>query len=520
MAWDNVDLDRIVDYKAEYTAVIEGYKITGNEMMGRCPFHHEKTGSFHVDFKTGKWNCFGCGESGNFVGFWAKYHGVDTKEAYKAILEKYGVSRERPKQDTKEKARQDLGSYSLEQYAQDKRLPEDFLRDKCRASTGKDRDGTTYLRISYAGQDGQEITYRKRYARKEFRWRYGSTGKIGLYGEWRLPEIQKAGWAILVEGESDTQSLWYMGLPAIGTPGASMFKTEMAEPLQGLKLYIHKEPDTGGDTFTAKVYRALKDTGFTGEVYRWRCSDLDVKDPSDLYLAHGQEEGGKLIRSLLAQAEPINLDAELTPEIIPGAPIRLRQPEGFIYSDKGVSSIDPKTGTPANFCRTPIILTQRLKSLETGDPFLQVYPVKVHIRRLQDPSISWEGYAPVNQEPDDPVRRGRRVEGPPFLVSGEEDRGVAASSIFGKEDADLLGIGQLLLGWAIVARRVRPLYLIGRQEAAFLLNIIQRRRGFGQHIHPLHPASFGIFALHRIAGASYTVSLGSSRPTGPGGLPE
>ena len=151
-----------------------------------------------------------------------------------------------------------------------------------------------------------------------------------------------------------------------------MFKTEMAEPLQGLKLYIHKEPDTGGDTFTAKVYRALKDTGFSGEVYRWSCHDLGVKDPSDVYLANGQKEGGKLIRSLLAQAEPINLETELLPEIIPGAPIRLRQPEGFLYSDKGISAIDPKTGTPANVCRTPIILTQRLKSLETGDERIEI----------------------------------------------------------------------------------------------------------------------------------------------------
>ena len=90
--------------------------------MGRCPFHHEKTGSFHVDLKTGKWNCFGCGESGNFVSFWAKYHGVDTKEAYKAILDKYGVSREPPKPAMKKEGR-DVAPYSLEQYAQDKRLP-------------------------------------------------------------------------------------------------------------------------------------------------------------------------------------------------------------------------------------------------------------------------------------------------------------------------------------------------------------------------------------------------------------
>ena len=373
MAWDNVGLDRIVDYRAEYTAVIEGHKITGNEIWGRCPFHSEKTGSFHADLKTGRWNCFGCGESGNFVSFWAKYHSISTGEAYKAILDKYGVSREqRQQQKPKDKAKRDVAPYSLEQYSQDKRLPADFLRDACRADTGRDRDGTTYLRISYAGQDGEEITYRKRYAQKEFRWRYGSGGKIGLYGEWRLPEIRKVGWAIMVEGESDTQSLWYMGLPAIGTPGASMFKTEMAQPLQDLKLYIHKEPDQGGETFTAKVYRALKDTGFTGEVYCWRCHDLGLKDPSDVYLAHGKEQGAELIRSLLAKAEPVNLDRELMPEAIPGAPIHLRQPEGFIYSDKGISAIDPKTMTPTNVCRTPIILTQRLKSLETGDERIEI----------------------------------------------------------------------------------------------------------------------------------------------------
>lgn len=372
MAKDNVDLDRLVDYRAEYTAVIEKAKITGDDLMGVCPFHKEKTGSFHVDLKTGKWNCFGCGESGNFVSFYAKYHNIDTKEAYKAILEKYGVSREWQDAPAPKKRADNLAPYTLEQYSEDKGLPIDFLRDVCKASTGKERDGTTYLRISYCGEGGQEITCRKRFAKKEFRWRYGSTGKIGLYGAWRLQEIKRAGWAILVEGESDTQSLWYMGLPAIGTPGASMFKDEMAIPLQGLKLYIHKEPDQGGETFQNKVFRSLKDTGFTGEIYRWQCAQLDAKDPSDVYLAHGKEEGGKLIRSLLAQAEPVNLDAELMPEVIPGAPINLRQPEGWIYSDKGISAIDPKTMTPANVCRTPIILTQRLKSLETGDERMEI----------------------------------------------------------------------------------------------------------------------------------------------------
>ena len=175
-----------------------------------------------------------------------------------------------------------------------------------------------------------------------------------------------------MEGESDTQSLWYMGIPAIGVAGASMFKSDQAETLQGLKLYVHKEPDTGGDTFTAKVYRGLKDGGFTGEIYEWQCAALDLKDPSDVYMTHGKEDGCKRIKSLIAQAKPINLDAVLMPDVIPGAPIRLRQPEGFIYSEKGISAIDQKTMTPSLVCRTSIILTKRLKSLETGDERIEI----------------------------------------------------------------------------------------------------------------------------------------------------
>lgn len=375
-AYDSVDLDRIVDYRAEYTAVLSKTKLkdNGDSLLALCPFHEDSNPSFSVDLKTGKWHCFTEDESGNFVSFWAKINGIDTTEAYKAILAKYGVAQEKPKPAPKQKKSESnvLGSYSIEQYSTDKKLPVDFLQDTCKVSTGRERNGTTYLKMPYIKADGQEATYRKRFAKKEFRWRTGSSGKICLYGEWRLQAIRESGWAILVEGESDTQSLWFMGLPAIGIAGASMFKSEQTETLQGLKLYIHKEPDQGGDTFTEKLYRGLKDGGFTGEVFQWECAALGAKDPSQVYMEKGKEEGHRLIRSLLAKAKPINLDAELTPDAIPGAPIRLRQAEGFIYSEKGISEINPKTMTPALVCRTPIILTKRLKSLETGDERIEI----------------------------------------------------------------------------------------------------------------------------------------------------
>ena len=378
-AWDSVDLDRLVDYRAEYTAVIEKFQITGDNLVGLCPFHRDRQNSFSVDLKTGKWHCFSEDEGGNFVTFWAKFHGYegDTKRAYKEILEKYGVTPEKKQQPSGKENGPSYAPYSVEQYSFDKRLPVEFLEKTCHASTQKERGGMTCLLMPYFTEskhdlNARNLAVRKRYGAKQFTWRKGSKGNICLYGEWRLPEIRKTGWAVLVEGESDTHSLWYMGIPAIGVPGASMFKPYWTQALQGLKLYIHREPDGGGQTFVDKVLRGLQEGEFTGTPFLWSCASKGVKDPSDLYMAHGQEEAAAEIRSLLKQAEIIDLSQYLTPEAVSGAPINLRQPEGWIYSEKGISSIDPKTHEPTSVCRTPLILTQRLKSLETGDEKMEI----------------------------------------------------------------------------------------------------------------------------------------------------
>lgn len=363
-----VDIDRLVDYKSEYTQYIKKAKITGDQLIGLCPFHDDRNNSFSVNLKTGQWHCFSEDRGGNFTQFYAEINGLDTKEAYKQILEKYGVVQEEKKDEPKQNK-----SYTLAQYAFEKRLPEDWLKESCRLSTVKGRDGNTYMKIPYFDENGQEATFRKRFANKDFRWKYGSSGKIGLYGEWRLPQIRQAGYAAMVEGESDSQSMWYMGISTLGVPGASMFKPHQAGMLQDLKVYIHQEPDKGGETFLRKIIEGLREGGFIGKVYRWSCNQIGCKDPSAVYLKFGKEEAQKKIMRLIEGAEEIDLDApEEIPEAIQGAPVNLRQPEGWIYSDKGISHIDEKKYTPTLICRTPIILTQRLKSLETGEEKMEI----------------------------------------------------------------------------------------------------------------------------------------------------
>lgn len=365
----DIDIDRIVDYKNEYSSVIKKAKITGNQLIGLCPFHDDRNNSFSVDLKTGRWHCFSEDIGGNFIDFMARINDIDTKEAYKAILDKYGI-----KSDPEE-SRRLRESYSLTQYTFEKKLPKTWLEKECGLKTEKDRKtGISYMKIPYWNADGAEATFRKRYANKGFKWKYGSSGKICLYGEWKIEQIRQAGYAAMVEGESDSQSMWYMGISTLGVAGASMFKPAQAGLLQDLKLYIHQEADQGGETFIRKMISGLRDGGFIGKVYRWSCSKIPgCKDPSDVFIKFGRQDGAAKIMELIKAAEPIDLsEPETIPETVQGAPVNLRQPEGWIYSEKGISRISEKTYSPVMVCRTPIILTQRLRSLETGEEKIEI----------------------------------------------------------------------------------------------------------------------------------------------------
>ena len=371
MRADDINLDQLVDYKTEYCSIIKKSKISGDNLTGLCPFHDDTNNSFSVDLKTGRWKCHAEDRGGNFTSFYAEINQMDTKEAYKEILKKYDAYEDKEAEE-KRKDTMQLSTYTVSQYSFEKHLPEEWLTKQCGLQTKKDKNGVSYLYIPYFNETGREVTYRKRYANKQFRWKYGAGKDICLYGAWKMETIQSAGYAVLVEGESDSQSMWHMGISTLGIPGASMMRTEWADTLQDLKLYIHVEPDKGGETFLAKVTRALKEGNFIGEVYKWSCKNLGCKDPSDVLIKYGKEEAGEKIKKAIFNAIQIDIEEEVLPEAIQGAPVVLRQPEGWLYSEKGISMIDEKKYSPVTVCRTPIILTRRLRSMETGEEKMEV----------------------------------------------------------------------------------------------------------------------------------------------------
>lgn len=75
----------------------------GQNMIGLCPFHNEKTPSFSVSPSRGIYKCFGCGKSGNVVGFIMEHEHQSYPEALRYLAGKYGVAVEEEAQTDEEK---------------------------------------------------------------------------------------------------------------------------------------------------------------------------------------------------------------------------------------------------------------------------------------------------------------------------------------------------------------------------------------------------------------------------------
>src|SRR6478735_11002299 len=63
----------------------------GRSHVGVCPFHKEKTPSFHVNPERGFYYCFGCHESGDAIKFVQRIEGLEFTEAVRELAERAGI---------------------------------------------------------------------------------------------------------------------------------------------------------------------------------------------------------------------------------------------------------------------------------------------------------------------------------------------------------------------------------------------------------------------------------------------
>lgn len=87
---------------AEIISAHVALRKSGRTFLGLCPFHNEKTPSFHVNPDRQVWKCFGCGEGGDVFTFVQKIDSLTFPQAVEQLAKKVGVTIERSEKAARE----------------------------------------------------------------------------------------------------------------------------------------------------------------------------------------------------------------------------------------------------------------------------------------------------------------------------------------------------------------------------------------------------------------------------------
>ena len=151
-----------------------------------CPFHHEKTPSFHADDRKGRYYCFGCKASGDIFRFLTEKQGMSFPEAVEQLAGEAGMEMPQRTEQDVEREQKRSSLYDIMQMTQD------FFAEQLQSASGAaargyltDRHLTTGIQqqfqVGYAPSD--------RYALKTF------------LAEKNIPAEQMAAAGLVVTGE-------------------------------------------------------------------------------------------------------------------------------------------------------------------------------------------------------------------------------------------------------------------------------------------------------------------------------
>ena len=145
--------------------------------------------------------------------------------------------------------------------------------------------GDPAVSMPYLDESGEVLLTRSRVSltgKPKVKTRKGD--KHRLYGLWKLEDARSAGYAWMVEGESDWQTLCYHGEPAVGIPGANGWKAEWAADLEGVdRLYFVVEDEAG-----EACWRKLAAT----PELRDRLYRVELEDAKDVSELHKRDRDG------------------------------------------------------------------------------------------------------------------------------------------------------------------------------------------------------------------------------------
>jgi putative DNA primase/helicase len=336
---------------------------TGARSHIRCPFrgHADRNPSWRWDGEASKAFCTCTSHALSIFDVWMKIKNVGFAEACVEIplaLGRTDLIRDTDTMPKKTASKAITGASSatptgctLATYAAFKGLPPQWLRDelglhdvelKTKAFIGP------AVEIPYRGVDNPPVRYRTALTKsgeglkdERFLWKYGS--KTRPYGVDRLPDAQKQGFCLVVEGESDCHTLWYGGFPCLGVPGNTNWNDDRDASLLAdfPVIYIVAEPEQSGEIFLRRFARS----SLRPKLRVIHFDDIGAKDPSELYLR--DRDGFKTaIQALIDGAIPFTPPARKSrrehaqeDDDRPGQPLELIEREPWPESVNGAELI-------------------------------------------------------------------------------------------------------------------------------------------------------------------------------------
>ena len=133
---------------------------SGRTWSGLCPFHKEKTASFHVYEDSGNYICFGCGAKGDIITFYEKYYNIPFLEACERLAKENGIEWQPGGSFSADKGKDALyevnrfaGSLYYEAIKQEGNPALVYLLGR-----GLDRKTVSKFRIGYADSSGRMLS--------------------------------------------------------------------------------------------------------------------------------------------------------------------------------------------------------------------------------------------------------------------------------------------------------------------------------------------------------------------------
>ena len=138
-------------------------------LKGLCPFHDEKSPSFHVRPALGVWHCFGCNEGGDAISFVQKVDHLTFHEAVERLAAKSGVELRyeegggRPREDVGRRTRlieahRIAAEFYADQLGRGDRASETVTARQFLAERGFDRDAAARFAVGYAPKAGEALS--------------------------------------------------------------------------------------------------------------------------------------------------------------------------------------------------------------------------------------------------------------------------------------------------------------------------------------------------------------------------